>query len=468
MTALLDSLAQIVGPAGLLTDPDDVAPYLLDWRKRYEGRALAIVRPGSTTEVAAIVRLCHDNRVGIVPQGGNTGLAGGATPDTSGSQVLLSLRRMNRVRAIDARNSTLTVEAGCTLAAVQSAAAGAERLFPLSLAAEGSCTIGGNLATNAGGTGVLRYGNTRELTLGLEVVLANGEVWDGLRGLRKNNTGYDLRQIFIGCEGTLGIITAAVLKLFPLPRGRATALAAVASPNDALDLLSHCQSLLGSNLTGFEIFSDVCLGLVLRYFPEARLPLASRCGWYALVEVSDSEPDEHARSTLESALAKASEGGGIVDAVVAASAGQADELWALRENISEAQAREGKNIKHDVSLPVSALPEFIATTERALAIAAPGVRVVCFGHLGDGNLHFNISPPPGAGESQFLEAQPLINRIVHDHVAARDGSISAEHGIGQLRREELRRYKSEIELSLMRRLKDTLDPLGILNPGKVL
>jgi len=465
---LLSRMAAIVGAAAVLTDETAMAPFVLDWRRRYQGRALAVVKPASTHEVSEMVRLCAATRTAIVPQGGNTGLAGGATPDASGTQIVLNLSRLDRVRAVDAVNNSLTVEAGCTLVAVQEAARQAERLFPLSLAAEGSCEIGGNLSTNAGGTAVLHYGNTRELTLGLEVVLSSGEVWDGLRGLRKNNTGYDLKQLFIGAEGTLGVITAAVLKLFPLPQGQATALVAVASPQQALALLQHAQASFGERLTAFEIFSQLCLDLVLRYFPDCHAPLRQSHPCYVLIELTDSRPSTAVHELLGHGLSTALDKDLIADAVVANSAAQAAALWALRENISEAQAREGKNIKHDVSLPVSAIARFIAVTDEALARAYPGVRIVCFGHVGDGNLHYNVSSPAGSGAEAFLAQQPAINRIVHDSVASFGGSISAEHGIGQLRRTEILRYKAPLEMELMRRVKAALDPLGIMNPGKVL
>jgi FAD/FMN-containing dehydrogenase len=468
MSALLESIAAVVGPHGLVTDAATLEPFLIDWRKRYIGRALAMVKPASTSEVAEVVRLCATARTALVPQGGNTGLAGGATPDASGTQIIVSLSRMNRVRGVDPLNNTLTVEAGCTLAAAQAAARQADRLFPLSLAAEGSCQIGGNLSTNAGGTAVLRYGNARELTLGLEVVLAGGEVWDGLRGLRKDNTGYDLKQLFVGAEGTLGIITAAVLKLFPLPRGWATAIAGVDSPARALALLSLARERFGERLTSFELFSDFCLDLVLRHFAGSRLPLRARQPFYVLIELADSQASEHVRQQLEDGLAAALDAALVRDAVIAASEAQARTIWALRESISDAQAREGKNIKHDVSLPASALTEFIALTSAALERAYPGVRVVCFGHLGDGNLHFNVSAPGGADVDAFLANQEAINRIVHDSVAHFHGSITAEHGVGQLRRGEMLRYKSPIEIDLMRKLKAALDPLGIMNPGKLI
>ncbi|MFN8626459.1 MAG: FAD-binding oxidoreductase [Candidatus Binatia bacterium] len=458
----------MVGPHGLVTDAATLAPYLIDWRRRYCGRAFAMVRPASTTEVAEVVRLCAATHTAIVPQGGNTGLAGGATPDTSGTQILLSLSRMNRVRAVDPLNNTLTVDAGCTLVAVQEAARAADRLFPLSLAAEGSCEIGGNLSTNAGGTAVLRYGNARELTLGLEVVLASGEIWDGLRGLRKDNTGYDLKQLFIGAEGTLGIITAVVLKLFPLPRRWATGIVGVDSPAGALALLSDARERFGERLSSFELFSDFCLDLVLRHFADGRAPLRARHPFYVLIELTDSHPSADVRTALEDGLAAALAAALVRDAVIAASEAQTREMWALRERISDAQAREGKNVKHDVSLPASALAEFIATTGPALERVYPGVRVVCFGHLGDGNLHYNVSSPVGVDADAFLVNQEPINRIVHDSVAHFHGSISAEHGVGQLRRSEILRYKSPIEMALMRRLKAALDPRGIMNPGKLI
>ncbi len=467
MTGVLARLAAIVGPQGMVA-PDDAKAYATDWRKRYSGSALAVVKPASTAEVAALMKLAGAERIGVVPQGGNTGLVGGATPDSSGRQLVLNLSRMNRVRAIDPINNTMTLEAGCTLAAAQAAALAAGRLFPLSLASEGSCEIGGNLSTNAGGTGVLRYGNTRELALGLEVVLAGGGVWDGLRGLRKDNTGYDLKQLFIGAEGTLGVITAAVLKLFPLPQGQATAVVAVDSADQALQLLEHAQAQLAERLVGFELFSSLCLELVLRYYPACRAPFQQAHPHYVLIELADSRDSDAAREMMEDMLGAALEQGLIRDAALAASGAQSRGFWALRENISEAQAHEGKNIKHDVSLPVSRVAEFIRVTDAAIARAFPGVRMVCFGHMGDGNLHYNVSPPAGVEHDAFLANQAAISRIVHDSVAHFCGSISAEHGIGQSKRDELTRYKSQLELDVMRSIKAALDPQGIMNPGKVL
>jgi FAD/FMN-containing dehydrogenase len=452
----------------VLTDPADTAPFLVDWRKRYLGRARAVVQPTTAAEVATLLRWCAAERVPLVPQGGNTGLTGGSVPDDSGAAVVLSLARMNRIRDVDTVNNTVTVEAGTVLAAVQAAAREAQRLFPLSLAAEGSCTIGGNLSTNAGGTAVLRYGNTRELCLGLEVVTPAGEVWNGLRGLRKDNTGYDLRDLFIGAEGTLGVITAATMKLFPLPAAQVTAIAALASPHDALRLLELAQRLLGPALTGFEMMSDLCLTLVARHFPDCGKPFPQAHPYYVLLESSDAEGEAHAAERFEALMQQAFEAGLIADAVVAQSIAQSRRFWQLRENISEAQAAEGKNIKHDISVPISAIGRFVEATDAAIAARFPGVRMVVFGHLGDGNLHYNVSPPPDMAEEAFLALQPAMHELVHDAVAAAGGSISAEHGIGVLRRDEMLRYKSPVELAMMRTLKHAFDPLGIMNPGKLL
>jgi D-lactate dehydrogenase (cytochrome) len=468
LRSFIEEIQAIVGPAGLITSPMEVAPYATDWRKRYLGKPAAVVRPASTAEVAGVVRACADSRTAIVPQGGNTGLCGAATPDASGSQIVLNLSRMNRVRAIDTRNNTMTVDAGCVLARLQETAEEAGRLFPLSLAAEGSCEIGGNLSTNAGGTAVLRYGNARELVLGLEVVLPSGEVWDGLRGLRKDNTGYDLKQLFIGAEGTLGVITAAVLKLFPLPKSHATAVVALQDSEKALALLDRVLEACGERLTGFELFSDLCLSLVLKHFRDTAAPFPRRFPHYVLMELSDTQPGEGVKTLIENMLEAALEERNILDAAVAQSETQSRAFWSLREFISEAQAHEGPNIKHDVSIPISRISEFIATTDAELERAHRGVRLVTFGHLGDGNLHYNVSAPEGVAPDVFAMHTAEINRIVHDSVARLGGSISAEHGLGQLKREEIRRYKSSLELELMRKIKHTLDPHGIMNPGKVL
>ncbi len=460
-------LAELIGAPHVLTDPADIAPHATDWRKRWFGKALAVAKPGTTEQVATVVRLCVDTRTPIVPQGGNTGLCGGATPDAGGGQLVLSLSRLNRVRGIDVVNNTLTAEAGCVLATLQRAADGADRLFPLSLAAEGSCTIGGNLSTNAGGVQVLRYGNTRDLTLGLEVVLPSGEVWDGLRGLRKDNTGYDLKQLFIGAEGTLGVVTAAVLKLFPKPRAQATAFAALASVPDALKLLTHMQSRAGDRLTAFELVSEFCLRLARKHYPQLPAPLAAAAPQYVLVELSDTQ-GEGVGALAEGALGEAIELGIAIDATLATSRAQARQLWALRENMSDAQALEGPNVKHDISIPISRIAEFIDACDARLARAFPGIRMVTFGHVGDGNLHYNAAHPEGADPAAFLARASEINRIVHDTVAECGGSISAEHGLGQYKRGEILRYKSAVEMELMRAVKRAIDPHGIMNPGKVL
>ncbi|MCS0614955.1 FAD-binding oxidoreductase [Massilia kyonggiensis] len=465
---LIERCSAIVGAANVLVDEHDTAPYLTDWRGRFTGRARAVVRPASTAETAAVVRLCAELRVPIVPQGGRTGLVLGSVPDAAGDAIVLSLRRLNRIRGIDTFNRTMTVEAGCILQDIQHAAAGHGMLFPLSLAAEGSCTIGGNLSTNAGGTGVLRYGNTRELCLGLEVVTAQGEVWDALRGLRKDNTGYDLRDLYVGAEGTLGVITAAVLKLFPQPKAAITALVALATPRDALALLKLVEGECGPTLTGYELMSDVSLRLVASHFPDLPKPFPERYPQYALLELSSHESEAHGVALLERAIERALEDGLAQDAVVATSIAQSRALWAIREHIPLAQAAAGKNIKHDISVPISRIADFIETTDAQLDADYPGVQVVCFGHLGDGNLHYNVAPPEGIRHDDFLAEQGPINRIVHDSVAAHGGSISAEHGIGALKRDELPRYKSPVELQLMRAVKAALDPLGIMNPGKIL
>ncbi len=477
MTAtLIERLSAIVGAENVLTDAAAMAPYLVDWRGRYHGAARCIVRPGNAEEVAAIVRVCLAVGVPIVPQGGNTSHCGASVPDTSGTAVIVSLSRMNRIREVDAANNTMTVEAGCVLQTIQAAARAAGRLFPLSLAAEGSCQIGGNLSTNAGGVQVLRYGNARELALGLEVVLPSGEIWHGLRGLRKDNTGYDLKQLFIGAEGTLGIITAAVIKLFPLPGAVATAWLSIDSPAAAVRLLGELQARFGAALTACELISDISLGLVLKHIPGAQPPLAaspddphaSRTPWHLLIELSGTGEEADLRVACEAFLAAALEKGWIDDAVLAQSGEQAARLWDLRERLSEAQKIEGFSIKHDVSVPVSRIGEFVERAGAALQAAYPGIRIVAFGHVGDGNLHYNQSKPEAAENAEFMAAQPDVNRIVHDIVDALGGSISAEHGIGQLKRGELAHYKSAVEMEMMRAIKRTFDPLGLMNPGKVL
>ncbi len=465
-TEFLAHCAAIVGDAHLLLG-EEMATHLTDWRKRFTGRALAVVKPGNTAEVAAIVKLCAQHHVPLVPQGGNTGLVVGSVPDASGTAIVLSLSRMHQIRSIDTLNDTLTAEAGCLLQQVQEAAHESGRLFPLSLASEGSCTIGGNLSTNAGGTAVLRYGSMRELTLGLEVVTASGDIWDGLRGLRKDNTGYDLRDLFIGAEGTLGIITAAVLKLYAQPAARLTALFALRSARDALALLEIARQRCDASLTGFELMSDFCLQLVEKHFSAQRIPFTSRHPQYVLMELSDSESEAHAMTMLEAVSEEGISQGLIDDAVIASTLSQSQQLWALREHISMAQAAEGLNIKHDISLPVSRIAEFVAETDALLQRDFPGCRMVTFGHLGDGNLHYNVSAPEGESPESFLQQQDAINLRVHDNVHKYGGSISAEHGLGALKRDEIRRYKSGTEMAMMEAIKRALDPLNLMNPGRV-
>jgi FAD/FMN-containing dehydrogenase len=464
----VEALKAAVGPKGWIDAEADKAPYLIDARELYCGRTPLVLRPASTSEVAAIVRVCAEAEVGIVPQGGNTGYVGGSVPGEGGGEVLVSLGRLSRVRAVEPLDYTITVEAGCILAEVQRAAAEVGRLFPLSLAAEGTCQIGGNLSTNAGGTAVLRYGNARDLVLGLEVVLPDGTVWDGLRRLRKDNRGYDLKQLFLGAEGTLGIITAAVLKLFPQPNERCTAFVAVADPGAATRLLARFREASGDAVTSFEYLHRTCLDLVLEHLPGSADPFAQHHRHYVLVELSSGERDGGLQALAERDLGEALEAGEVLDAVIAASAAQAERLWALRESIPEAQKLAGASIKHDVSVPVSRVPEFLAKATALVEQAIPGVRVAPFGHLGDGNVHFNLTQPANGQPAAFLAQGERITAAVHELAAALDGSFSAEHGIGRLKKEELRRYKAPVELSLMAALKQALDPKGIMNPGKVL
>ncbi|MBC7715725.1 MAG: FAD-binding oxidoreductase [Pseudorhodobacter sp.] len=464
---LTGALRAAIGSSYVLTE-GDLSNYELDWRKRYRGKALAVVRPGSTAEVAAVVKICAEHAVGVVAQGGNTGLVGASVPDASGTQVLLSLTRLNRIRSLDAANMTITAEAGCILQTVQEAAAAQGFLFPLSLAAEGSCTVGGNLATNAGGTQVLRFGNARELCLGLEVVTPNGDVWAGLSGLRKDNTGYALRDLYIGSEGTLGVITAATLKLFPQPAASTTALAAVATLEDAVKLLQLAQTRLGAGLTGFEVMSQVAVDLVRLEFPQLKQPL-SASPWWVLLEQSDTESEAHARNLFEGLLEEALEAALIADAAVAESTAQSNAMWHLRESVPLAQAQHGINIKHDVSVPVSRIAAFVASTDAALHRQFPGISIVNFGHLGDGNLHYNVQPPNGSDLPAFLrEHEAAVNALVYNAVTAHGGSISAEHGIGALKRDALVEHKSAVALDLMRAIKAALDPKGIMNPGRLL
>ena len=465
--ALIPQLAGIVDAANVLHE-GDLSAWELDWRKRSRGKALAVVRPATTEQVAAVVRACASAGVSIVPQGGNTGLVVGGIPDASGAQVVLSLQRMNTVRAIDPANLTLTAEAGCVLQSVQEAAREAGLLFPLSLAAEGSCTIGGNLATNAGGTQVLRYGNARDLCLGLEVVTAQGEVWNGLSGLRKDNTGYDLRDLFIGSEGTLGIITAATLKLYPQPAATLTAWAAVPSMEAAVRLLEIARARIGSGLTGFEVMGRFALSLVVRHFPSLRVPFSQASPYGVLLENADQGSEQEARTGFEALLEAALEDGCATDAVIAENIAQARELWHVREAIPLAQAEEGLNIKHDISIPISCIPAFCEETDARLAREVPGVRLVNFGHLGDGNLHYNVQAPEGGDARAFLRDQEdRVNALVYEQVHKFDGSISAEHGVGGLKVDTLPDYKSPVALGLMRAVKQALDPGNLLNPGRV-
>ena len=466
----LDQLRQTVGAAHVLTE-GDLTAYEQDWRRRVRGRALAVVRPGSTAEVAAVVRACAARGVAIVPQSGNTGLSVGSVPDDSGTQLLLSLGRMDAVRAIDRANLTLTAEAGCILQKLQATAEDAGLLYPLSLGSEGSCMLGGNLGANAGGTQVLRYGNTRELCLGLEVVTAQGEVWDGLSGLRKDNTGYDLRDLFIGSEGTLGIITAATMKLYPQPAANLTAWAAVPSMEHAVALLGLAHKQLGAGLTGFEVMGQFALSLVGKHMPQLRVPFLGQddAPWCVLLENSDSESEEHARARFESLLEKAFEAGCVTDAVVAENLTQAHQLWHIRENIPLAQAEEGLNIKHDISVQISRIPAFVAHTDAVLQREIPGVRLVNFGHLGDGNLHYNVQAPVEGDPKAFLrDNEERVHQLVYDAVAEFGGSFSAEHGVGELKADKLEKYQSPVALSMMRAIKQALDPQGIMNPGRVL
>jgi FAD/FMN-containing dehydrogenase len=463
-TALVETLRDRLGPSHVLTTESDMESALVELRGLYRGNAIAVVRPGNAEEVSFTVEQCARRSIPVVAQGGNTGLVGGGVPFGG---IVLSLSRLNRVRAIDPLNGTMIVEAGCVLQAVQAEAAAAGYLFPLSLASEGSCTIGGNLATNAGGTAVLRYGNTRELTLGLEVVLSDGRIWNGLKGLRKDNTGYDLRDLFIGSEGTLGIITAAVLKLSPAPKVRVTAFVGCASAQNALELFNEVRDQAGNQLTAFEYIPDFGLEIVLKHRPASVRPLSGRHHSYALVELTSPRGDDDLRAILEGVLATALEEGTITDATLGESTAQNVALWSLRENLSEVQRLEGGSIKHDVAVPVSRVAEFIDTATKACEAAMPGVRVCAFGHFGDGNIHFNLSQPPAMTKESFLDEWARFNRIVHDLVNGMNGSIAAEHGIGLIKRDELTHYKDPVALDLMRAIKQTLDPHNILNPGKV-
>jgi FAD/FMN-containing dehydrogenase len=462
----LERIKSAVGPRGWVDDPAEQEPYLTEARRLWRGATRLVVRPASTAEVAAAVRICAEARLPIVPQGGNTGLVGGGVPPEDGNNIVLALGRMNRIRAIDPVNFTMTVEAGCILAQLQLAAAEVDGLFPLSLGAEGTCQIGGNLSTNAGGIAVLRYGNTRELTLGLEVVLPDGQVWVGLRGLRKDNTGYDLKQLFIGGEGTLGIITAATVKLFPKPREVETALLGLSRVEHVMDLFARARAATGDQLTAFELIPRAALDLAFAHIPGTVDPLATAHPWYVLIEMSSSQTESGIRGLLERLLEAALDDGLVADGVIAESGAQAKELWRIREAIVEAQDYAG-SIKHDVSVPVSRVAEFIIRVTAGVTERLPGIRPMAFGHVGDGNIHFNLTQPEGANTEAYLARWQEFNDIVHAVVRELQGSISAEHGVGRLKRDEITHYKSPIKIELMRRLKLALDPDNIMNPGKM-
>jgi FAD/FMN-containing dehydrogenase len=466
MSDFLDQARALIGAAYVLTQ--DVDAYASDWRRKFHGKPLAVLRPADTAQAAACVKLCAEHGLAVVPQGGNTSMCGGATPDASGRQVVISTGRMNRVRGIDPLNNTMTVEAGCVLQSIQELAAEHDRLFPLSLGAEGSCQIGGNIATNAGGVQVLRYGNTRDLVLGVEVVLPDGQVLDLMRALRKDNTGYDLKHLFIGSEGSLGLITAAVLKLFPAPKAEAVAFAALASPQRALELLGLVRDRLGDRFTAFELMSGASVAMVRRYFPGTAPLFAQAHPWQVLMQASDGGAQAALDEALQGALEHALGQGVVEDVVLASSKAQALQLWAVRENISEAQQHDGQNIKHDIAVPVSSVPAFVDETLPLLHAAYPGVRPVVYGHLGDGNLHFNVSRPEGWTVDAWQDEEPKVNAIVLDVVARYQGSFSAEHGLGQLKNHELALYKTPLEVEVMRKVKAALDPSGRFNPGKFL
>tara|TARA_R110000824_G_scaffold118960_20_gene272718 strand:- start:2152 stop:3591 length:1440 start_codon:yes stop_codon:yes gene_type:complete len=463
----LARMKAIVGDKGYVDAPADMAAHLVERRGLYHGQAAVVLKPASTAEVAALMKIAYETDTKVVPQGGNTGLVGGQIPISDGDEIILSLSRMNRVVALDEMNNTLTVEAGVTLAGVQTAAADAGRLFPLSLASEGTCQIGGNLATNAGGTAVLHYGNARSLVLGLEVVLANGEIWDGRKGLRKDNTGYDMKHLFMGSEGTLGIITGAVLKLFPQPQSVETGFVAVPDVASAVALLERAENASGGLVTGFELMPRIGIEFVLKHQEGTTDPLSTPSPWYVLMEMSAGADDGQLGAIMQSVLQGAMEAGEATDAVIAASDAQRKKLWTMREAMSEVQRAEGGSIKHDVSVPVSRVADFITQAVAAVEAALPGVRPVPFGHVGDGNIHFNLSQPVGADTDAYIARWDEMNAIVHDIVRSMDGSISAEHGIGQLKRDELAATKSPVEIEMMRAVKRALDPKGILNPGKV-
>ena len=467
MVDVLDRIRQVVGPQGWLSDRSDIEPYEVEWRGLYRGKTSLVVRPATTEQVADVVKLCAEAGLPIVPQGGNTGLCGGGVPNEDGRNIVLALGRMNKVRAVDPANFTITVEAGVILQDIQRIAAEHDRLFPLSLGAEGTCQIGGNLSTNAGGVQVLRYGNTRELTLGLEVVLPDGRIWNGLRTLRKDNTGYDLKQLFVGAEGTLGIITAATLRLYPKPHATATAFVALPDVDAVMRLFGQARAATGDQLTAFELIPRIGLDMAMAHVAGVTDPLERPYEIYVLMEVSTSSPHADVAATLEGLLEEALESGTVIDGTIAASAAQRNAFWLIREGMVEGQRFEGGSIKHDIAVPVASVGEFLKSSISAVTERLPTIRPVAFGHCGDGNIHFNLSQPLGADKDAFLARREEFNDIVHGIVARLHGSISAEHGIGRLKRDELTHYKAPLELELMARVKQALDPLHIMNPGKV-
>jgi FAD/FMN-containing dehydrogenase len=466
--ALRDRFIAIVGEKNALVAEADVAPHLREWRGYWTGRTAAVLKPASTAEVSAILALASETGTPVVPQGGNTGLVGGQIPDDSGRAIVLSTSRLDRIRDIDTDGNTLTVEAGAVLQTIQQAADEQDRLFPLSLGAQGSCQIGGNLSSNAGGTGALAYGVARDLCLGLEVVLPTGEVLDDLNRLKKNNTGYDLRDLFIGAEGTLGVITAAVLKLFPKPRGRAAAFVAVPSPEAALALFRAARAAAGPSLTAFELMARMGIAFTLRHVDGTRDPLAAPHDWYVLMEISSGRSEEDARAQLDALVEAGFEQGLVLDGTIAESEAQRLALWHLRESMSESQIPEGGSIKHDISVPVASIPAFLQRADRAVLDIVPAARLCPFGHMGDGNLHYNVSQPEGWDRQRFLAMTGEVTAAVHAIVTEMDGSISAEHGVGQMKRDKLVEVKSPVALDLMRRIKTAFDPAGIMNPGKML
>jgi len=464
----VSALAEILGPGGVLTEPSAVEPFLTDHRRLYHGRAIGVALPGTVEQISRLLGYCDEHRIGVVPHGGNTSYCGGATPDESGQQLVLSLKRLNRIRSVDPLNFSVVAEAGCILAQVQRAADEAERFFPLSLGSEGSCQIGGNLSTNAGGTSVLRYGMMRDLVLGLEVVLADGRVLSSLSALRKDNTGYDIRSLFLGAEGTLGVITAASLKLFSKVRASATAFVAVRDVQAAVELLARLREASGDRVSSFELIPRIGIDLTTRHIPGVTPPFADVHEWHVLCELTSSRASDTLEEILTGSLQDALESGLVLDAVIAASGRERDAFWKLRETIPEAQRLDGASLKHDICLPVTALPKFVEQAARWIEANVPEARLVAYGHVGDGNLHFNLNQAPGTARATFLAREASIRRVIHDLVRDFGGSFSAEHGIGRLKVPELERYASSVELDLMRAVKQALDPNGILNPGKVL